>query len=372
MKHLCLGADELGLVFPFHFVLDGDARIVGAGPGLRRLLPGIGAGEPLGQAFAIELPATTPDIAALREHSRGMFKLRSRTRDKLMLKGQILPLPHADATVFLGSPWSTTNADFIALGLSLRDFALHDSVPDFLLQTYSLKHSLADAQALTERLAALNRDLERRVAERTQEVVATNEALLRSNGELEREIAERKAAQEKVQQMAYFDPLTGLANRALLHDRLNQALAARRRDARLLAVMFIDLDRFKPINDSFGHHVGDALLKAVAERLSGFVRESDTVSRLGGDEFIVVLPEIGSRDDALYVARKVVDGLAAPYHIASHRLETTPSIGISVFPEDGDDGDVLIRNADSAMYSAKSGGRNNFRFFAPRAHSSAA
>lgn len=362
----CLfGEGELDIVFPFHFIIDRDARIGHVGKGLRRLLPDLAVGEQIERVFNIELPAVAPDFAEIGARSGQLFKLRSRERSKLLLKGQMLPLPQAEAIAFLGSPWTSTNADFNDLGLTFKDFAIHDSVPDFLLQTYSLKHSLSDAQAMAERLAALNRDLERRVAERTQELVAANEALRRGNQELEREVTERKAAQEKIHQMAYFDPLTGLANRALLRDRLSQALATRRRDKRCLAVMFIDMDRFKPINDTYGHHIGDALLKAVAKRLLGFVRESDTVSRLGGDEFIIVLPEIGGRDDALRVVEKIADGLAMPYHIDAHRLESTPSIGISLYPEDGDEGDALIRNADSAMYSAKSCGRNNFRFFAP-------
>lgn len=364
MNGPCLGMGDLEIVFPFYFTIDRETRIVHAGQTLRRLLPDIGSGELLTEMFTIGFPIIAPEYHEIRAHCRQLFKFHSKSLDKLTLKGQVLPLPQADTMIFLGSPWPTSNADFVALGLSLKDFAIHDSVPDFLLQMYSLKHSLTDAKKLTERLAALNRNLEHRITERTREVVAANDALQKINRELAHEINEHRMAEEKIRHLAHFDPLTGLANRALLRDRLGQALAARRRDRRRLALMFIDLDRFKPINDTYGHHIGDALLKAVAARLSAFVREADTVSRLGGDEFVVVLPEVEGENDAAIVAEKLAEGLAAPYFIDDYQLKTTPSIGISLYPEDGDDGDTLMRNADSAMYAAKSSGRNNFRFFA--------
>lgn len=363
MPDICLGPDELDTVFPFHFIIDGAARIVRAGPTLRRLLPGIDDGRPLNDVFDINTPAVAADFGAIRETGGRLFKLESQALDKLLLKGQMLHLAHAERIVFLGSPWPASNADLVALGLSLKDFAIHDSIPDFVIQMYSLQKSLADAETLAQRLAGLNRQLERRVEERTREVATANKALREANQELQREVAERKAAEERVRHLAHYDHLTGLANRTLLQDRLEHALAARRRDQRLLAVLFIDLDRFKPINDTYGHHIGDALLRTVGERLSAQMRESDTVSRLGGDEFVVVLHEVRDRDSVLQVSEKIASRLAAPYRIGTHDLETTPSIGIAIFPENGNDGDTLIRNADSAMYRAKTTGRNRFRFF---------
>lgn len=177
------------------------------------------------------------------------------------------------------------------------------------------------------------------------------------------DITERKEAEGKIQYLAHFDSLTGLPNRALLQDRLKQALAAASRHKKQLSLLFLDLDHFKNINDSLGHDVGDLLLQAVAERLQGCVREGDTVSRLGGDEFVVVLLDIQKSDNAAYVAQKIVDELAAPFSLGEHVLYVTSSIGISLFPEDGRNSDMLIRNADSAMYSAKTGGRNDYRFF---------
>ncbi len=176
------------------------------------------------------------------------------------------------------------------------------------------------------------------------------------------DITERKTAQERINQLALHDTLTGLPNRYNLQGRLDQALAAARRDTRQLALMFIDLDRFKDINDTLGHHVGDGLLQEVASRLTDSVRDSDVVARLGGDEFVVVLTDIDAVG-ADSVAEKILKSLGAPYRIDGHELHTTPSIGIAVFPDDGHNAETLTQNADAAMYHAKSAGRNNVQFF---------
>ncbi|MCF8150900.1 MAG: EAL domain-containing protein [Burkholderiaceae bacterium] len=176
------------------------------------------------------------------------------------------------------------------------------------------------------------------------------------------DITERKTAQERINQLALHDTLTGLPNRYNLQGRLDQALAAARRDTRQLALMFIDLDRFKDINDTLGHHVGDGLLQEVASRLTDSVRDSDVVARLGGDEFVVVLTDIDAVG-ADSVAEKILRSLGVPYRIDGHELHTTPSIGIAVFPDDGHNAETLTRNADAAMYHAKSAGRNNVQFF---------
>ncbi len=179
------------------------------------------------------------------------------------------------------------------------------------------------------------------------------------NGTTE-DITARKLAEERVQFLAYFDALTGLPNRALMNDRLGQALAIARRRNERVAVMFLDLDRFKFINDSLGHTVGDLLLKVVAERIKGCTREQDTVSRIGGDEFVILLADI---DDASVVASRILAALSGIVEVGGHSLSTSCSIGISMFPEHGDDGETLIKFADQAMYSAKESGRNAFRLF---------
>ncbi|MCB1960967.1 MAG: EAL domain-containing protein, partial [Rhodocyclaceae bacterium] len=152
-------------------------------------------------------------------------------------------------------------------------------------------------------------------------------------------------------------------NRVLLLDRMSAAIEAARRHNQFLAVLFIDLDRFKYINDSLGHAAGDCLLRNVAQRLGNMVRSCDTVSRLGGDEFVVLLTELDTAGRAAAVASKLLKALAAPYDIEDHELTVTPSIGITVFPDDGDNCDLLLKNADAAMYHAKENGRNGYQFF---------
>ncbi|MGQ0658592.1 MAG: putative bifunctional diguanylate cyclase/phosphodiesterase [Chromatiales bacterium] len=176
------------------------------------------------------------------------------------------------------------------------------------------------------------------------------------------DITNQKRADERIHYLGHYDSLTKLPNRTLLHDRISRAIAAAERHGIQAGVMFIDLDRFKNINDSLGHPTGDRLLQAVAERLRGCVRDSDTVARLGGDEFVVVLPETGA-DGATQVAQKILTSLSGPYQIESYYLIITPSIGISIYPNDGQDIQTLIKNADAALYHAKDSGRNNYQFF---------
>ena len=180
-----------------------------------------------------------------------------------------------------------------------------------------------------------------------------------------RDISARKDAQARIQFMALHDPLTLLPNRVYLKDRLDSLLAQARRNQRLMAVLFIDLDNFKTINDSLGHHAGDLLLREIALRLSAAVRQGDIVARLGGDEFVVVLAEVANSDDAARVAAKLMAMVNAAVTLEGRKLSVSPSIGISVFPMDGDSADDLIRHADAAMYHAKDSGRNNYQFFAP-------
>ena len=177
------------------------------------------------------------------------------------------------------------------------------------------------------------------------------------------DITERREAEERMRHIAQHDALTGLPNRLSLLMRLAQLLPEARRHQWQLALMFIDLDRFKIINDTLGHQVGDELLREVACRLSTVVRETDFVARLGGDEFVIILPGISAPSDAAIVAGKIISALSTPIQTEGHELHTSPSIGISIFPDDGPDGDTLLKNADTAMYHAKSAGRNNYQFF---------
>lgn len=177
-----------------------------------------------------------------------------------------------------------------------------------------------------------------------------------------RDITESKKAERQIRLLAHFDSLTGLPNRVLLADRCNLALRAAQRNGTPLALMFLDLDHFKHVNDSLGHRVGDELLIILAGRLKGAVREQDTVSRLGGDEFIFVLPETDATG-AAHIAEKLLQSALLPFEIEPHELTVTPSIGIALFPADGADFDTLSRCADASMYRAKQSGRNAYRFF---------
>ncbi|MEW6646324.1 MAG: EAL domain-containing protein [Pseudomonadota bacterium] len=179
------------------------------------------------------------------------------------------------------------------------------------------------------------------------------------------DITELKESEERIRHLAYYDALTGLPNRRLLEDRLRVALAHAHRNHRQLALLFIDLDRFKRINDSLGHEVGDQLLIAIAQRLRDSVREDDTVARMGGDEFIAVLSDIETPEHAMHIARRLIDALRQPVYVDGHELVVTTSIGMSIYPDDSEDAALLLKNADIAMYRAKDSGRNSFQLYAP-------
>jgi diguanylate cyclase (GGDEF)-like protein/PAS domain S-box-containing protein len=180
-----------------------------------------------------------------------------------------------------------------------------------------------------------------------------------------RDMGTSRALSNRMLYLAHHDSLTDLPNRVLLHDRLTHAISLAQRRRRQMAVLFLDIDRFKHVNDSLGHIIGDRLLQSVARRLLSCVRRSDTVSRQGGDEFVILLSEINQAQDAALSAEKMLQTLAVPYHIDQHELRVTGSIGIVVYPDDGADADMLLKNADIAMYHAKDQGRNNYQFFEP-------
>ncbi|MFZ2852873.1 MAG: EAL domain-containing protein, partial [Rhodocyclaceae bacterium] len=185
------------------------------------------------------------------------------------------------------------------------------------------------------------------------------------------DISVRKMAEAHVDYLAHHDPLTGLANRVLLKDRLRLAVANSARSGKKLALCFIDLDHFKNVNDSVGHTLGDTLLVTIAKRLQACIRESDTLARIGGDEFVILLGNIGDSSDCVLVAEKVIKATARPVSLEAQAFGVTASIGIALYPDDGDDAETLTRNADLAMYQAKERGRNNYQFFAAEMNSRA-
>ncbi len=179
------------------------------------------------------------------------------------------------------------------------------------------------------------------------------------------DITERKQAEEMAHHLAYHDPLTGLPNRVLFNDHLTLELAHARRNKCMVAVIFLDLDRFKTINDTLGHAIGDRLLQEVAKRLTGCLRGGDTVARLGGDEFMLLLSGITHGEDVAKVARRILEVLKPPFNLDGHELHITGSMGISLYPSDGEDAETLIKNADTAMYRAKEQGRGAYQFYTP-------
>ena len=200
------------------------------------------------------------------------------------------------------------------------------------------------------------------VEERARAICNDKGQLLRLDGVVI-DISERKQYEARIEYLADHDALTGLANRNLFSDRIGQAMAHARRHATLLAVLFLDLDRFKGINDSFGHQIGDALLLEASRRLRQVVRDGDTVARQGGDEFIVLLTDIPRPQDVTTVAFKIFDVFSAPFNVQGHELFITTSIGATLYPDDGDDMQSLLRNADTAMYRAKEEHGNAFQFY---------
>ncbi|MDD5578480.1 MAG: EAL domain-containing protein [Methylobacter sp.] len=222
-------------------------------------------------------------------------------------------------------------------------------------------------------VAATSRGREIHAAERLQAVSDDHLSMLQeANAHLviatieAQKMAEQvQVAKEHLAHLAHHDILTALPNRLLLQDRLGQAIELARRHGRQLSVMFMDLDRFKYINDSLGHAMGDQLLQSVARRLRDCVRRSDTISRQGGDEFMLLLPTIKHAEDVALCAQKMLAALALPHRIGGHDLHISVSIGISIYPRDGQDGETLIKSADTAMYYAKENGRNTYKFFEP-------
>lgn len=200
--------------------------------------------------------------------------------------------------------------------------------------------------------------LEHKVKERTKELSDTNK-------HLESVIDKKEEAERNLQHLAYHDELTGLPNKNLLVDRISQSIKISSRDNQQMAILFLDLDRFKTINDSLGHIIGDKLLQEVATRLHTTLRKHDTVSRNGGDEFVVVLEKLKSYNEAISVAKKVINSLTIPFDIHAHKIHLGASVGISVYPTDGDTPLILLRNADTAMYRAKQAGGNQLQFYDP-------
>ena len=219
-----------------------------------------------------------------------------------------------------------------------------------------LNNEINDKVEIQKELEENKSELENKVEQRTRDLIDINL-------HLENVIEEKEEAERSLQYLAYHDELTGLPNKNLLIDRINQAIKISARDSQQMAILFLDLDRFKNINDSLGHRIGDELLREVANRIKKLIRKHDTISRNGGDEFVIVLEKLRNHNEAVYVAKKVINELTQPFVIHSHKIHIGASIGISVYPFDGDSPMILLRNADTAMYRAKQEGGNMLHFY---------
>lgn len=252
--------------------------------------------------------------------------------------------------------WTMITRQGRRLPVRLTMSALYD-VQGLITGYLGISADITEARKTQQMLLQARDELEQRVHSRTIELVLANSML-------QSEIRERKQIEDRMRHMAHHDALTDLPNRTLLHDRLSQSLALAERHGHRVAVLFVDLDRFKTINDNLGHATGDRLIVDVASRLRAAVRAEDTVARLGGDEFVVVMPKVGDVGEARTVSDKLMHALEPPFLVEGHELHVAASLGVCLFPEDGRDVETLMRNADTAMYQAKAGGRNRVQFFA--------
>ncbi|MGE5505038.1 MAG: putative bifunctional diguanylate cyclase/phosphodiesterase [Actinomycetota bacterium] len=249
-----------------------------------------------------------------------------------------------------------------AVGRAL-DFTRHHEVGDELVR--ALWHTVREGQEWRGEVCNLRKDGQLFWEHATVSPLKDGSGDITHFVAVKEDITVRRSYEERLLRQANYDELTGLPNRVLMLDRLAQAIAVAHRAQAQTALFYIDLDRFKNVNDSLGHAVGDTLLKEAAARLSACVREGDTLARMGGDEFVLILPAIDDSTLAHAVAERVVDSFARPFQLAGQEHFVTASIGITLFPGDGTDGQVLLRNADLAMYRAKEMGRNGFHFFTP-------
>ncbi len=301
---------------------------------------------------------------------------RKQAEEALLFKTALL---EAQAETTIDGILAVDESDHIVL--ANKQFGLSFGIPDELLSAGDdlivrerVRDQVEDPDAFVEKVKYLNshrveksRDELRfkngKIFDRYSAPLVDSKGRYRGRIWYFRDITERKVAEERVQYLAYYDALTGLPNRTLLQDRLSTAIASARRRKDKVALLFLDLDRFKIINDSLGHSLGDLLLQDVGERLKRWAREQDTVARLGGDEFLIVLPSVKDIPDAAVAAERLMDAMTAEFVVQGHSLSISCSLGISIFPEHGADGETLIKNADAAMYCAKDNGRNRFRFY---------
>ncbi len=319
-------------IFPFLLEVDASLQVARIGPLMQRICPDIRCGASLLDHF--ELDGAAAEIkthAALAEYARRSIVMKSRGADARVFKGEWFLDDGEQLLCFLGWPWIRDADELSKLGITLHDIPAHNPLGDLLLLLRSSQNTLADTRELAERLRERSNDL--------------------------------KHAYRQLEHIAHFDPLTGLPNRVLLADRLQQAMSQSQRQGRTLAVIYLDLDGFKPINDRHGHAIGDQLLVTLAQRMQEVLREGDTLSRIGGDEFVAVLVDLEEPQDCTPVLYRLLQTAADPIIAGDFTLSVSASIGVTFFPQDNGDADLLLRHADQAMYQAKQDGKNRYHRF---------
>ena len=317
--------------FPFAFVVDESRRIIAAGELLRRICPEVEAQPLVDECFSASNYDLGRELSQLAAES-GQLLILNRIRQGVVppLRGQWMSISE-HSLMFIGWPWVTSFGQLGAMGIKLSEIPPHNPLAEMLMLLQTNRSAMDDAHELAQALRQRRQELE----------------------EVNKELAHR----------AFHDALTGLPNRLMLRDRLSQAIVRAQRNGTVLAVLFIDLDRFKAINDTLGHRIGDGVLHSVARRIESQLRKSDTVAREGGDEFLVLLEEVGSAQNAARVAAKLLHSLGQPHDIEGHSLHCSGSIGVAMYPDDGQSADELIKHADAAMFDSKGEGRNQVHFF---------
>ena len=378
-------------------LIDAPEEAASAGYPLERWLPDAGLGARVEEALRTGLPQDHL-LVTLEGRVDGVRYLEFNIRRTEQADGYTLLLIAQDITFrrkarlrlqeseeFFRLTFSQAAVGIVLLGPDGRLLRVNSKMAQILgyaeiellqrfFQQLTHEEDLPDELALVKRLRAgeiSDYQRERRLLRRDGTPVWVNisvSTMRDANGNqrfisVVEDISRRKSAEEALLRVINHDALTGLPNRVLLQDRLERAIAHAHRAGTQVAVMFIDLDRFKHVNDTLGHDAGDQLIVEIARRLSGTLRESDTVARQGGDEFVVVLPELGSESDASRVARKLLDNLFQPLLLCGQEVFPTGSIGIAMYPRDGADSATLLKCADSAMYGSKGGGGNGFSFY---------
>ncbi len=317
--------------FPFAFVIDPSRRIIAAGELLSRICPEVDGQPLLEDCFHAPQHELRRDFAELAKDSGQLLILHRRQGGPVPpLRGQWMAISD-NALMFIGWPWVTSFGQLGEIGIKLSEIPPHNPLAEMLMLLQTNRSAMNDARDLANALKERRRELE----------------------QVNRELAHR----------AFHDALTGLPNRLMLRDRLTQAIVRARRNETVLAVLFIDLDRFKVINDTLGHRIGDEVLRSVAGRITEQLRQSDTVAREGGDEFLVLLEEVGSAQNTARVAAKLLASLGRPHAVEGQAMHCSGSIGVAMYPDDGQDAEELIRHADAAMFESKGEGRNQVHFF---------